>query len=149
MSAFDNIKKLFVHTSANLRGVSSTEAQAWFGPGVVWDENDEEYDYPGHRAVSFFFKDDGTISRIESIRCHSNRILPQLRHGMRLVADILCDGGWYDLEDLKLNYRKVGKLVEVDVVSYCTNWGDNEGPALQKVEATFVYDPTANALQAK
>ena len=149
MSAFDDIKKLFVGTFAELRQVSDTEVQIWSGPYSATDENDEEYAFSGYRVASFFFKDDRTISRIDSDRCHATPIMAQLRHSMRHIADILSSQGWYDLEDLKLHYHKVGKLVEVNVVSYCINWADHDGSAILAVEATFVYDAVANTLQIK
>jgi len=168
MSAFEQIKKIVDRGGLDVRVISPTELQVW-SLGDVWpdpDDNDKDIEYPGALQATFYFDRSLALTSVFiPFDGQANTAIGQLAECLKPLADSAYYGSWQDLKELKLEYRKVGNMVEVDIVSYCLNWWNyekdgvkyqalfcdefHEGPDIRTVEATLLYDPATDRLQAR
>ena len=146
MSALQNLSKLLRHFAVDERHPREGVCEVWTtlttATYVVEPELIASIETDGD--VITCFSDPG-YNRLTSIGRFGEFLRYLIAYGV--VVD--------DVYDLKLECRKLGKLVEVDVVSLSSNWWTldeeensviHEEVGIRAIEAQFLYDPSRDVL---
>jgi hypothetical protein len=146
MSALQNLNKLFQHFAVDLRHPRDGVCEVWTtlttGTYVIDPVPIGSIKTDGDAITGF---NDPGYNRRTTIGRFGEFLHYMIAYG--IVID--------DVYELKLECRKLGKLVEVNVVSLSSNWWTldeeddsviHEEVGIRAIEAQFLYDPSRDVL---